>query len=251
MRVLTASFVLACACAGATAGGRVSSVSFEKAITVTVKLNYAVFAPERYEADAARLWPLILFLHGAGERGDDLSKVTSQPIFDYARRAAEFPFIIAAPQCPLGRQWKPDELAALLDEVQAKYRVDPDRVYLTGYSMGGSGTWATAMDYSPRFAAIAPVCGRAIPLLVGNLWRTPVWAFHGEKDNVVPISQSRTMVDFLKGLDNPEVRFTIYPEDGHDIWHKVYNDPELYEWLLRHSRQKPPADGNNTPAPDD
>ncbi len=229
--------------------GGVSTQSFERTVTRTVKLNYAVFTPASYDSQPDKRCPVILFLHGAGERGDDLSKVTGQPIFSYAQKTRDFPFIIIAPQCPLMRQWKPDDLIALLDEVESKYRIDPDRVYLTGYSMGGTGTWALAMDYPQRFAAIAPLCGRAIPVLVGNIYKTPVWVFHGEKDEVVPVEQSRQMVEFLKGLDNKEVKFTAYPDEGHAIWDRVYNDPSLYEWFLKHRRILPAS--NNAASADD
>jgi predicted peptidase len=124
---------------------------------------------------------------------------------------------------------------ALLDEVQSKYKVDPDRVYLTGLSMGGFGTWETATQYPERFAAIVPICGGGRPYTVARLKNLPTWVFHGEKDNVVPIKRSEEMVDALKKAGG-DVKFTRYPEAGHDSWTETYNNPELYDWFLKHTR---------------
>lgn len=217
-----------------------STRSFEGKITKTVHIKYVLFLPDRYaDAEDNTIYPLILFLHGAGERGDDLSKIADLGPLARARRTKGFPFIVVAPQCPLGQAWRPDELIALLDEIQKQYRVNPDAVYLTGYSMGGAGTWATAMEYPDRFAAIAPLCGRAIPLLGGNLWRTPIWVFHGDKDDVVPISQSREMVEMLRGMGNKQVKFTVLKGEGHNIWKDVYSGSDVYSWFMEYRRSRP------------
>lgn len=232
-----------CLCLGlllaAPLAAEVATGSFQGEIKKTVAARYLVHLPTEYKAalegQPHKMWPLILFLHGAGERGEDLSRIRNLDILQYAASKPDFPFIVAVPQVGVSQDWQPDMLSAFLDHIQKEYRVDERRIYVTGYSMGGAGTWALGMHASQRFAAIAPLCGRLIPLRIGNLWRTPVWVFHGKKDEVVPFGQSEEAVEFLKGMGNEEVRFTIYPEDGHEIWPKVYQSPEIYQWFLSHS----------------
>ena len=145
-----------------------------------------------------------------------------------------------------GSIWSDEAVLALLDEIQEKYRVDLDRVYLTGLSMGGYGTWSLGMKYPDRFAAIAPICGGGSILDVllvppgkqGALKRLPVWAFHGAKDNVVPLEQSEDMINALKKAGNQNTKLTVYPEAGHDSWTEAYNSQELYDWFLQHTREK-------------
>ena len=213
--------------------------SLEKEITTIARASYLLYVPEEYAASQDK-WPLILFLHGAGERGDNLDKVTIHgPPKLAAKEGKTFPFIIASPQCP-GETWWTDvfqieSLNALLDDLVARYRIDEDRIYLTGLSMGGFGTWGLATSYPGRFAAIAPVCG------AGNRWSArriahiPAWVFHGAKDNVVPVEKSEEMVAALKKA-GADVKFTVYPDAGHDSWTKTYENPELYEWFLKHTR---------------
>ena len=129
-----------------------------------------------------------------------------------------------------------EDKQALVDDVLARHKAaDPDRVYLTGLSMGGFGTWETATEYPERFAAIAPICGGGRPYTAARLKKLPTWVFHGEKDPVVPIKRSEEMVDALKKAGG-DVKFTRYPEAGHDSWTETYNNPELYEWFLKHQR---------------
>jgi predicted peptidase len=207
--------------------------SFEKEITITVGLDYLLYLPEGYE-DSDDSYPLMLFLHGAGESGDDLEKVKMHGPPKLIEAGRDFPFIVVSPQSP-GRGWNPETLSALLDEVIASHRVDEDRVYLTGLSMGGFGTWALASADPGRFAAIAPICGGGDPRTADRIKDLPIWVFHGAKDNVVPLSSSERMVDALKELGS-EVEFTVYPEAGHDSWTMTYENPELFEWFLSHSR---------------
>ena len=200
-----------------------------------VRLRYLLALPEGYEAGDAS-WPLVLFLHGSGERGDSLGLVSVHGPPRLVREGASFPFILVSPQQPLGSGWwKPRELAALLDEIESSYRVDPDRIYVTGLSMGGFGTWELLQAYPDRFAAAAPVCGGGTPGLICAAREVPVWAFHGARDAVVPEYRSREMVDRLEACDG-DVRYTVYPDAGHDAWTETYADPELYEWLLSHRR---------------
>ncbi|MBG1244248.1 prolyl oligopeptidase family serine peptidase [Nostoc sp. NZL] len=183
------------------------------------------------------LLPTILFLHGAGERGSNLDNVKRHGVAKIVEQQPDFPFIVISPQCPQGEYWNVKRLGTLLDEVIASYRVEPNRVYLTGLSMGGYGTWHLAAVQPERFAAIAPICGGGNPQAARKLKNLPVWAFHGAKDNVVPLSESEIMVSALKACDG-NVKFTVYPEANHDSWTQTYNNPELYEWFLRHQRQK-------------
>lgn len=215
--------------------------SFEKEIRMTVHMDYLLYLPDEYP-ESNRDWPLILFLHGAGERGNDLEKVKVHgPPKLIAGENKEFPFVIASPQCPQEDWWSSDVqiagLDALLSEVMSRHRIDRDRVYVTGLSMGGFGTWRLAVEYPERFAAIAPICGKGNPERVGRISQLPIWVFHGAKDNTVPIKDSEEMVDALK-KSGSDVKFTVYPDAGHDSWTKTYNNPELYEWLLRHGRSE-------------
>jgi predicted peptidase len=145
------------------------------------------------------------------------------------------PFIIVSPQVPERANWDPDALDALFDDIIKRYAVDEDRVYLTGVSMGGAGTWRLASAHPERFAAIAPICGWGDPGMARRIGSIPTWVFHGAKDDIVPLRASQEMVDALKQAGN-EPKFTIYPETGHDSWTETYNNPAVFEWFLSHKR---------------
>ena len=130
----------------------------------------------------------------------------------------------------------PEELAALLDVLEEKYKVDRDRIYVTGLSMGGFGTWALAAHQPGRFAAIAPVCGGGDVKTVEKFAHLPVWVFHGGRDRVVPQSRSDVMVEALKKAGATNVKYTVYPEAGHDSWTETYNNDDFYKWLLEQKR---------------
>lgn len=189
--------------------------------------------------------PLIVFLHGSGEAGDgdaDLAKVARGgfPCLGGPNNPpppGEFPFIVLAPQAPPLTNWSPYEVVALVDEISAKYPVDPDRIYLTGLSLGGYGVWDTAMAFPDRFAAIAPVAGAGDPADAARLGNLPVWIFHGEDDPTIPVFEARRMADALTAAKHPP-KLTIYPKTGHGSWSKAYRDPELYQWFLSHTRQQ-------------
>ena len=180
--------------------------SFEKEITTKVKMNYLLYLPKDYESSGDKKWPLVLFLHGAGERGDDLAMVKKNGPPKLVDKGKDFPFILVSPQAggrggPRG--WNAETLNALLDEVVAKHRVDKDRIYLTGLSMGGFGTWTLAAAHPEKFAAIAPICGGGNPRQAEKLKDLPIWIFHGAKDNTVPIARSEDMVKALQGGQGP------------------------------------------------
>jgi pimeloyl-ACP methyl ester carboxylesterase len=208
-----------------------------KQLTGHLKQNYYVYTPEDYNRDPQKQWPMILFLHGAGERGSNLEDVKRQGLAKILAKEKNFPFVVVIPQCPFNEWWSTPQLNALLDEVIPKYRVDQDRLYLTGLSMGGFGSWNYALAYPDRFAAIAPICGGSDPKDAARIDHLPVWAFHGAKDDLVPEKYSAEMVQALKKLKAP-VRYTVYPEADHDSWTETYKNPELYEWFLSHTRKK-------------
>jgi len=204
--------------------------------TGNLRTDYFVHLPAAYDGDPAKKWPLILFLHGSGERGYDISSVANTGLPHNLATQPGFPFIVIAPQCSPGEWWSPAELNDLLDRVQAKYRVDTSRVYLTGLSMGGYGSWALAIESPNRFAAVVPICGRGDPEDAARIKDIPVWVFHGGKDQTVPIQFSQAMADALKNAGG-HVKFTIFPEADHDSWTQAYAMPELYDWLLQQHRQ--------------
>jgi predicted peptidase len=208
---------------------------FEANIKVTARLDYLLFLPEGY-AKSKQRWPLMLFLHGAGESGTNLDKLKILGPPKIVETKPDFPFILVCPQSQRGG-WDPDILNALLDDVLRRYRVDQDRVYLTGASMGGIGTWRLAAAHPERFAAIAPVCGRGDSADAKQLARLPIWVFHGAKDRVVPLAGDQAMVDAIKAAGG-NVKFTVYPDAGHDAWTETYNNHELYQWLLSQKRQR-------------
>ena len=209
--------------------------SFATDVKKAAQLNYLLYLPPEYESQEE--WPLLMFLHGRGESGSDLEAVAKIGLPKRIKAGDHFPFIIVAPQCPVESYWpeEVDALNALLDSIIAHYPVDTHRVYLTGLSMGGRGTWHLASRYPERFAAIAPICGG------GNRWMAqqrlttmPTWIFHGDADPVVPVLESQQMSDWLHEAGNTNTRLTIYPGVDHDSWTRTYNDPELYDWLLSH-----------------
>ena len=208
-------------------------LAFQHTVCKTVGLKYHLYLPKGYDVSSDKAWPVILFLHGAGERGDDLELVKIHGYRKMLQSRPDFPFILVSPLCPADSWWteRLDDLGALLDEVSATYRVDSRRIYLTGLSMGGQGAWYLALRYPDRFAAAAPICGWSIPYLGCKLKEMPVWAFHGERDRVVPPSQSEQMVAAIRECGG-DARLTLYPEAGHDAWTATYTSPELYEWFL-------------------
>ena len=198
------------------------------------ELHYLLFLPATYAVHPQR-WPLMLFLHGAGERGDDLQLVKRHGVAKIVEEQPAFPLLVVSPQCPPTEAWAPEPLLALLDDIEQHYDVDPERLYVTGLSMGGFGTWAVAIAAPDRFAAIAPICGGGDPSRVGVLRHLPVWAFHGARDPIVPLQRTVEMVEALRQCGG-NVRFTVYPEAGHDAWTATYANPELYAWFLAHTR---------------
>lgn len=210
------------------------SLSMRRKITKEVSCRYLLYLPPGYSS-SAKPFPLLLFLHGAGERGTDLERVKVHGPPKLVEAGQDFQFVIASPQCPESETWSSDALAALIDEVVGSYRIDEDRLYVTGLSMGGHGTWALALDYPDRFAAIAPICGAGDSLRAGRIANLPVWVFHGERDETVSIERAENMVRAIEEAGG-KPRFTRVPEGGHDVWTDAYGNSALYEWFLSHHR---------------
>ncbi|WP_309384964.1 dienelactone hydrolase family protein [Cerasicoccus frondis] len=216
---------------------RQSSEHFEREIVKTVSANYLLYLPEGYDEDATKKWPLMIFLHGSGERGDDLKKVAKHGPPKLVEQGKEFPMIIVSPQCPHGGWWSVEMLNAFYDDIMEKYRVDDDRVYLTGLSMGGNGAWNWAVNSPEKFAALAPVCGWGPDVNYKALANMPIWAFHGDQDQAVALEKGRRVIDAVSEAGGmPE--FTVYEGVGHNSWDPTYENEALYDWMLSHSRQE-------------
>jgi predicted esterase len=199
--------------------------------------KYLLYLPEGYTSDTATRWPLLVFLHGSGERGDDLAKVKVHGPAKLVEQGKKFPFIVVSPQAPLQNGWRVEVLKGMLDDLKKKYRVDNGRVYMTGLSMGGYGTWNFASKYPDDLAAIAPICGGGDPEEAWKMRHLPVWCFHGAKDDVVLPAESERMVDALKKY-NANVKYTLYPEANHNSWDSAYGNDSLYTWMLSHTKYR-------------
>ena len=198
--------------------------------------DYVMYLPEDF--DETKKYPLVFFLHGAGERGDDLDVACRHGYMKHVRESGrEYPFIFIAPQCPQDKYWGcyTESLLAFLDYQISQLPIDVDRIYLTGLSMGGTGTWMLAMAAPERFAAIAPICGSGICWYGGMLKDIPVMIYHGDCDDIVPIDESVTMLKAIhKHAGNAELR--ICYGVGHNAWDIAYDGDELVNWMLQHSR---------------
>lgn len=215
-----------------------SSGSFSGTVERTVESEYLLYLPDGYHDNSETKWPLLVFLHGSGERGKDLEKVKVHGPPKLIEAGKKFPFVVLSPQCPDSTDWDTETLFALISHIASEYQIDESRIYLTGLSMGGWATWDLAMAHPDYFAAIAPVCARVnrnYPLRAGEIKSLPVWVFHGAADDVVLINQAAKMVAALKDAGN-EARFTIYPLSNHDSWTETYDNPELYEWFLKQKK---------------
>lgn len=213
----------------------------QKKILVTGKymtVRYLLYLPRSYHSDGKRRWPLILFLHGSTEKGSNLQIVKRNGLPACLEQARSFSFVVISPQLSEDQErWDPAEMKALLDAVLPDLRVDRDRMYLTGWSLGANGVWRMATSYPDLFAAIAPVPGWGDLSGVKALKSLPVWAFHGAKDTNVLPEESITMVNALR-KNGGDVHFTLYPDLDHDCWTVTYRNTKLYDWFLQHRRLK-------------
>ncbi|MFO7610988.1 MAG: dienelactone hydrolase family protein [Clostridia bacterium] len=202
-------------------------------------LGYLLYIPDEYKVEEKH--PLMLFLHGAGERGADTTAVKKHGPPKLIEAGRDFPFIIVSPQCPADSWWSSElhRLHGLLENLKRRYNIDEDRIYLTGLSMGGYGTWDMAMEYPGMFAALVPICGGSRNKAgFKKIAHIPAWVFHGEEDRVVPFELSREAVEILTRL-GADVKLTAYPGVGHDSYTRVYDDSGIYEWMLGQKRRAP------------
>lgn len=198
------------------------------------KLGYLLYLPRDF-GQANQKFPLLLFLHGSGERGDDIALVKTHGPPKLLEQGHHLPFVVVSPQCPREQRWDPELLLALLDDLNSRYSIDQTRVSVTGLSMGGSGTWSLIAADPGRFAAAVPICGRANPLMANPASQVPVWIVVGSKDSPSLVSNCRAMESSLQ-LRGADVKLTIMHGIGHDSWSQTYATPELYDWILRQRR---------------
>jgi len=211
---------------------------FEANVMVKVELDYLLYLPSDYR-DSNKSYPLVLFLHGAGERGENIDLVEIHGIPKLIKKGREFPFITIAPQCPSDQWWSDSaivkSLISLIEKFKSEYNVDQRSIYATGLSMGGYGTIAIAIERPDLFAGIIPVCGGGDLKMIDRLIDMPIWLFHGDADTVVPIKNSTNIYDILKPVNN-KAKITIYNDVGHDSWTQTYNNDNIYEWLLKQKK---------------
>lgn len=203
------------------------------------EIGYYVYLPKDYVK--SKKYPMIVFLHGSGERGngkDELQKVNVHGLAKYASQGMEIPALLLCPQCPGDITWNNIvfELKALIDSVANDYNVDTDRISLTGISMGGFGTWEMGMCFPGFFSSLAPVCGGGLAWRAGLIGKTPVWAFHGDEDSTVLPERSYEMVDALKKKGGSEPRLTIFHGVGHGSWDDAYLTTKVIDWLVGQKR---------------
>ena len=217
--------------------------------------NYLLYLPQGYES-GGKPWPFILFLHGAGERGSQLSLVkahgppkvvANSSLMQKVFGAAGCPFIVVSPQCPANEWWLNEYLTPVLQDVLAKYSIDRKRMYMTGLSMGGFGTWSYASEFPDLFAAIIPISGGANAMDIAsgyttlkipaakleNLGHVPIWCFHGRDDTTVPPALDEKAVKAVQAIGG-NAFYTLYWSTGHDAWTRTYDKPFIYPWLLTH-----------------
>lgn len=194
--------------------------------------QYLIYLPKDYSAKSSEKYPVLIFLHGSGERGSEIEKVKIHGPPRLIKEGKDFPFIVISPQLPESKMWEADKLDATLDYAIKGLNADKGRIYLTGLSLGGMGTWGWASAHPKKFAAIAPVCGMSNPMDATKFLNLPIWAFHGAKDDIVPPKGSSFMVNMINDLGG-NAKITIYPDANHDSWTETYNNEEFYKWLLQ------------------
>ncbi len=237
------TFFLAALAAGAEEPVPLPSGRFHFEKTIRSDLGYILRFPKEYKPGSGKRWPLVMFLHGVGQRGTNISDLFLHGPPKLAATGMDLPYVLLAPQCAPDQYWQNDVLLALLDRIVAEESIDKDRVYLTGLSMGGYATWYLGMKHPERFAALAPICGggQVLDVVLADsrseeLKQMPVWAIHGADDSVVPASESEQMVLALRKLGNRSAKLTVYPGVGHDSWTQTYDDPKFFEWMLAQTR---------------
>jgi poly(3-hydroxybutyrate) depolymerase len=203
-----------------------------------IKTDYLVYLPAGYNAEAGKKWPVMFYLHGAGLKDRSIEGLRNDYIPWHLDHDKALPFIVVSPVCRTNG-WDVTILNFLLEDVISKFKVDEDRIFVTGHSMGGFGTWDWAIEDPGRFAAIAPVSGCSNSRDSISAWKLrnlPIWVFHGETDNIVGIGCNTEMVNELKKFST-KVKFTVYPNRGHDTWEQTYTNDELFSWMAEQDRK--------------
>lgn len=203
--------------------------------------NYILYLPEGYDpADTEKKWPVIYFFHGYGKQGDNLDVLLPEGPTRYIEKGGKLDAILIVPQCPADSHWADDnrevtKLVEFVPEMTAKYNIDTDRMYLTGLSMGGRCTWKLALAMPETFAAIAVICGRTETYNFDTVQNMPIWMFHGALDDTVDFNNVNTILTKLYEHEHRYYKVTAFPSAMHNIWHTVYDRPEVYDWLLNQS----------------
>jgi predicted peptidase len=214
-------------------------------------LNYRLLVPPKIEE--GKKYPLVIFLHGAGERGSDNAAQLKHGVGEFVRQRSDYPCFLIAPQCPEGKRWVEvdwsaathdlpkeagDQMAlvrGVIDQFIEDKPVDADRIYITGLSMGGYGTWDAISRYPDLFAAAAPICGGGDPKHAKTIKDLPIWCFHGDQDQAVKVERSRAMIEAIKAAGG-EPKYTEYPGVGHDSWTQSYKNDDFFAWLFAQKR---------------
>lgn len=242
LQLLTTAFMLSVVLASAAhadepKAGKQVAQEFQHPAAPESKLGYLIYLPRDY-GQTQEPSPLLLFLHGSGERGQEIAKVKKHGPPKLIAAGQHFPFVVISPQCPENVHWEPELLLALLDDVAKKYQIDSNRIYVTGLSMGGSGTWGLIAAAPNRFAAAMPICGRAADTAIAEqASQLPVWIVVGDRDKAELVENCVQMENLLKER-KADIKLTIMHGVGHDSWSQTYATPEIYEWMLRHRRTK-------------
>lgn len=238
------TLLLAAAVAAATPRASLAAGQQPHAAVAPGGYGFQLFVPSdaaTRAGGAQARWPLMIFLHGSGEQGSDLASVKVNGPPKLVEADPDYPFVLISPQLPAGLEaWDTGQLDAMLDWALKSLPIDPDRVVLTGLSLGGYGTWAWASARPDRFAAIAPIAGEGDPKQACALKDMPVWAFHGDRDDVVPVEGTFAMIQAIRACGG-QPRLTIYPDTGHWSWVPAYLDPALTLWLIEQRRHQPPS----------
>ncbi len=212
------------------------------------RYRYLTDLPEGYGASKDQRWPLVVYLHGSDEGGNDLGAVRASALPALIAHGLHLPAIVVSPQCPEFQSWDLPVLAHLVDTLATLYRVDPDRVYLTGVSAGGDLTWDLALVHPEKFAAIVPMSGESDPADGARLRGVPVWGFNGGRDATVPPAFMESMVEAVRAAGG-SAHFTLIPEAGHDCWTQAYSTDGLWSWLFAQKRGQPEVRVAGTPSP--
>ncbi len=217
--------------------------TFNEAKTIQLELSYLTYFPENYSDEGDEKYPLLLFLHGMGQRGNHLDDLYNTGLPKMIKEGMDIPFVTIMPQCPEDSVWTDETAAlkALVDHTLSTLPVDKTRVYITGLSMGGFGTYEMLIRYPQTFAAGIPICGGLGSMYskvnILNLADKPLWIFHGEKDPVVSIKESTAIIDTLKTVQSKNLNYTFYPELLHDSWTSAYQNRDIYDFLLKHTAE--------------